>query len=550
MLINLQIKNFALIDNLQLQLDDGFTTITGETGAGKSILLGALSLLLGKRADLSSVKNPEQKCVVEGIFAIADYGFEGFFVEQDLDYEERSIVRREILPSGKSRAFINDTPVKLSVLENFGNRLIDIHSQHETLSVGNPDYQFKIIDALAGNHSLLKNYRENHALFLKLKGDLEKLKAEQKEADAAYDYNQFLLKELQDADLKSGMQEELEEQYERLANVETIKEKLGEASERLRQEELGGLEILRETHNRLSDIEGFSAAYKSLKERLNSARLELEDVANEMENELEKLEDDPETLQFTNDRLQVLYTLQKKHEVSSVEELILIRENLSEKVAVTESAEESLAKLEKELSVVESTTKEAAIQLHESRKSAIPGFVSSVEKILSELGMSDSRLTIELKQEKHFYSRGMDEMNWLFSANKGSEFKVLKKTASGGELSRITLAIKSILAQYSKLPTIIFDEIDTGVSGEIAQKMGDIMASMGENMQVISITHLPQIAAKGKQHFKVYKETEEKVTRTKIIKLNQGERIAELSAMLGGKENRESAEAHAKALLG
>jgi DNA repair protein RecN (Recombination protein N) len=346
------------------------------------------------------------------------------------------------------------------------------------------------------------------------------------------------------------MQEELEERYERLTNVETIKENLGEAEERLRHEEIGGLETLREINNCLSAIEDFSAGYKSLKERLNSARLELEDIAGEIETELDKLEDDPESLQLANDRLQVLYNLQKKHEVSSVEELMEIRDELSAKVSVTENADEAIAKLEAELSTVESTTEKTATKLHESRKSAIPGFVASVEKNLFSLGMPDARLKIELKQTENFSSRGMDEMDWFFSANKGSAFKALKKTASGGELSRITLAIKSILAKYSKLPTIIFDEIDTGVSGEIAQKMGNIMASMGENMQVISITHLPQIAAKGNNHFKVYKETTGDATQTKIIKLSQEERIVELSAMLGGKEKQESATVHAKALLG
>lgn len=549
MLTFLSIKNFALIEDVNLQLREGMSIITGETGAGKSILLGALSLLLGKRADLSTVRDASKKCVVEGNFSISAYNLQAFFEENELDFDAQTIVRREILPSGKSRAFINDTPVNLSAMENLGNRLIDIHSQHETLSVGDTDYQFKIIDALAGNISELENYEKTYRHLNQLKKSLAELKTGQQEAAAVYDYNLFLLNELREANLKPGMQEELEEQQQQLSNVETLKENLGGALDLLQQEEIGNLASLREIKNRLAQIENISNEYKSFSERLKSAYLELEDLSEELERSLNKVDDDPETLNVVNERLQVLYNLQKKHQVATVGELLEIQQTLAEKVSVTENADEAVSKLEAQIESAKNETQKIALQLHLNRKKAIPVFVAAVEKIVSNLGMPDAKLKVELQQLPNFNSFGNDEMSWKLSANKGSGFNELKKTASGGELSRITLAIKSILAEYSNLPTIIFDEIDTGISGDIAQKMGSILHSMGTNMQVVAITHLPQIAAKGDQHFKVFKTVKNNQTETNIAQLKKEERLIELAEMLGGNENQDSAMAHARALL-
>ncbi len=549
MLTSLSIKNFALIDDITLELRDGLTIITGETGTGKSILLGALSLLLGNRADLSTVRNSGKKCVIEGVFAISDYRLQSFFEEQELDYEPETIIRREILPSGKSRAFINDSPVNLSILGSLGARLIDIHSQHDTISLGDTEYRFSVIDALAGNDLLLAEYRKNFQEFNQLKRDLETLQSQQKEANAVFDYNSFLLNELRNANLKPRVQNELEEQQQQLDNVEALKENLGEALELLQREEVGNLAGLHEIKIRLGRIQQFSSNYKSLYERVESVQLEMEDVLQEMEDAILEIEDDPETLALVNQRLHEIYNLQKKHGVSTVEELLEIQEELTEKIAITENADVAFSKLNVQMEKAKTKTSDLGEKLHKQRTKILPKFITSIEKILQELGMPEARLKFSLHTTQNFSHRGNDEMEWKLAANKGSEFNDLKKVASGGELSRITLAIKSILAEYSKLPTIIFDEIDTGVSGEIAQKMGNILRSMGKQMQVISITHLPQIAAKGKQHFKVFKESKNNKTETKIVQLNGEERILELAGMLGGNENHASAIIHAKALM-
>lgn len=538
-----------MIEDVQLPLQDRLTIITGETGAGKSILLGALSLLLGKRADLSAVRNAEKKCVIEGIFSINSYHLEAFFLENELDYDTQTMVRREILPSGKSRAFINDSPVKLSLMEKLGSRLIDIHSQHETLFVGDTDYQFKIIDSLADNAKLLENYGAAFQKYKELQNLRDTLKSEQKEASRVYDYNLFLLNELREAKLKEGIQEELEEQFQQLNNVETLKENLGSALNYLQEEEIGSLASLQAIKTKLSPLEDFSNVYKSLSERIKSMYLELADISEELDKALMMVEDDPEALELLNEQLQTLYSLQKKHQVATVEELLELQKSLSEKVSVTENADEALAALEVKIEKAKHEIENIAQQLHKNRKKVVPGFIAAVQEIVGNLGMPDAQLQITIGSTPNFSSTGNDEMSWKLSANKGSSFNELKKVASGGELSRITLAIKSILAAYSKLPTIIFDEIDTGISGDVAQKTGTILQEMGKNMQVISITHLPQIAAKGDYHFKVFKEVKENKTVTNINLLEGEERILELAEMLGGKENRTSAMAHAKALL-
>ena len=532
-----------------MNLQSGFTIITGETGAGKSIMLGALSLLLGKRADFSAIRDQDKKCVIEGTFNIASYDLKSIFTEEDLDYETQTIIRREILPSGKSRAFINDTPANLSSLQVLGERLLDIHSQHETLSLGDNDYQFLVIDSLAKNSEELKVYQDTLKELKKLQKNLQVLKEEQAQATKEYDYNLFLLTELQQAKLEPGMQEELEERYEELSNVEQLTEQLGSAVNSIQQEEIGAAAALKEARNNLQRIAGISTNYQQLYERLQSVNIELDDIAAELETSLDKVEANPDELAKVNDKLQILYNLQKKHLVSTVSELKEIQEELAQKVSVSENAEEEIEKAEKAIDLQKEKLRKQANGIHASRKAVIPNFIKEIETILSDLGMPNASLKIALEQQEEFFLNGQDKLNWLLSANKGGSYNDIKKAASGGELSRIMLAVKSILATYSKLPTIIFDEIDTGVSGDIAQKMAHILQKMGNVMQVIAITHLPQIAGKGDSHFKIYKEDAANSTITNIKELTGDDRIEELAMMLGGKNISDSAVAHAKALL-
>lgn len=549
MLTELSIKNYALIEDIKINLQQGFTIITGETGAGKSIMLGALGLLLGKRADYSAIRNEKNKCIIEGVFDISNYSLKTFFESEDLDFEEHTIIRREILASGKSRAFINDTPVTLPVLVKLGDFLIDIHGQHQTLSLGENQYQFQILDVLAKNLDILKEYRSGLKAFKKLQQQLSGLKEEQAQALKEHDYNLFLLNELQEAQLTKGEQVELEERYEELSNVEMLTEHLSFAVNQIQQEEAGTLSGLKEVRTNLSKISKFSSNYAALQERVDSVIIELDDVAQELEASLDRVEANPEELDQINAKLQLIYNLQKKHAAGSVEELLEIIEQLNEKVSLTENAEADLEKLQQDILKNKKELEEKSLKLHNNREKIIPGFIGTVEKIVGELGMPNARLKIELQKQTEFFANGQDLLNWHLSANKGGDFNDLKKAASGGELSRIMLAVKSILATQSKLPTIVFDEIDTGVSGDIAQKMGDILQKMGLSMQVIAITHLPQIAGKGSKHFKIFKEDIGETTVTKIEELATEDRIEELAMMLGGNLKSESAMAHAKALL-
>ena len=549
MLTTLSIKNYALIEDIQLHLQNGFTIITGETGAGKSIMLGALSLLLGKRADFSVIRDPEKKCVIEGSFDIGAYGLEALFSSEDLDYEPMTIIRREILPSGKSRAFINDTPAKVSSLQVLGERLLDIHSQHETLSLGDTDYQFLLIDALADNELQLKSYQKSLLSLRDSEKQLQKLKEQQLQATKEYDYNLFLLQELEQVRLEVVSQEELEERYEELNNVEQLTEQISGAVQSVQQEDLGAAASLKTARAQLQKAAGISSTYEQLLERIQSVSIELDDIAAELESALEKIEADPQELEEVNSRLQVLYNLQKKHMVSSVSELIEIRKEIARKVAVSENAEEELQKTETEISRKRAELSKKASELHERRKKVIPGFITEIGKILSDVGMPNANFKIELQRQEEFFQNGQDKLSWLLAANKGGSYNDIKKAASGGELSRIMLAVKSILASYSKLPTIIFDEIDTGVSGDIAQRMAGILQKMGRSMQVIAITHLPQIAGRGDVHFKIFKKDRENSTTTEIKELSAEERVDELAVMLGGKNISASAVAHAKQLL-
>ncbi len=549
MLTSLSIKNYALIDSLSVSFNNGLTIITGETGAGKSILLGGLSLVLGKRADLSSVKNKSEKCIIEAVFDIANYELKQVFTELDMDYEPQTIIRREILPSGKSRAFVNDTPVNLDALQGLSNYLIDIHSQHETLELTNNQFQFKVIDALAKNKELLRDYSHNLEHFRSLQKELDELKAFQLEAIKEQDYNLFLLNELKEANLVQGELEPLEEEYETLNNVEEIKEKLVLANQLLNEDQIGILSSLTELKNTVQKLSGYSTKYLDLFNRINSSLIDLDDVYEEIEGFQEQLEADPGRLEQVNSKLQIIHNLFQKHNSNTIAELFDIQNELADKVAVTENLDSEILTLENKIAEIRTKTTDLAKQIHDNRERAIPKLVDQLQGILVNLGIPNAQFKMQLSLKNEFFSNGSNELAFLFSANKGADLNELKKTASGGELSRIMLAIKYILSKHVQLPTIMFDEIDSGVSGEISNMMGQIMQQMSKTMQVFTITHLPQIAAKGDIHFKVFKEDVQDQTITKLVRLNQDERIVEIAQMLGGDKITDSAVLHAKSLL-
>ncbi|WP_024770495.1 DNA repair protein RecN [Aquimarina macrocephali] len=549
MLKGLSIKNFALIEELQVAFDSGLITITGETGAGKSLLLGALGLLLGKRADLSSVKDNSQKCVIEGVFDVKKYGLNSFFEEAALDYEDQTIIRREILPSGKSRAFINDTPVTLQSLVSLGGRLIDIHSQHQTLEVTTNDFQFEVLDALADADREIKSYRRGLELLKEKEKEVGVLITDQENFTKEYDYNAFLLNELEEAKLKPGELQELEEQYDQLNNIEEIQERLSGSVSIMSSEEVGVSDQLNTIKNNLSKIESYSGSLQELSQRIQSVYIELDDISSSLLDELEKLEADPGRLEQISQRLQLLHNLQVKHTVSDIKELIVIADTLREKVSKTESLSEDIERLKKEIVTIQSQLDKVAEKIHKKRNKALPLLIKELEDILKALGMPNAAFRASLELQDKYLSNGKEVLTFLFSANKGGAFGQLKKVASGGELSRIMIAIKSILSRYTQLPTIIFDEIDTGVSGEVAHKMADLMMNMSKNLQVFSITHLPQIAANGQNHYKVYKEDIQNTTITQLKLLSEEERIKEIAEMIGGKNISDSALTHAKSLL-
>ncbi|SFC50543.1 DNA repair protein RecN (Recombination protein N) [Flagellimonas taeanensis] len=549
MLTNLSIQNYALIDDVNVAFPKGFTTITGETGAGKSILLGGLSLVLGKRADLTSLKNEEQKCVIEAEFDLSKYQLQQFFKENDLDYEDVTILRREILPSGKSRAFVNDTPVTLDVLRALGDQLVDVHSQHQTMRLTENDFQMKVVDALAGNADNLKEYGAHLQLLKKAAKELKELETFQSNADKEHEYNSFLLKELEDAKLKEGMQEELETEYEQLSNVEQIMEQLSTGHQLLNDEQLGILGRLADLRRAFQALTEFGPAYKSLGERIESVLIETDDIASEIEQLKDTVEADPARLEVVNGQLQLLYDLQKKHHVATVAELIAIRDELAQKVEAVANIESKIAEKRGEVDRITQQVEAWAQNIHKARKGIVPKLKQVLQENLASLGMPSATFKIEINPSNTYKFNGKDDLEFLFSANKGSSYGELKKVASGGELSRIMLTIKSILATYEHLPTLMFDEIDTGVSGEISNRMGEIMQQMSQNMQVFSITHLPQVASKGQYQFKVYKEESEQGTSTHIKQLSVEERVRELAEMLGGKSISESALAHARELL-
>ena len=549
MLTQLSIHNYALINHLSIDFSSGLSIITGETGAGKSILLGALGLVLGNRADLSSLKDTSKKCIVEAKVAVSNYNLKEFFEEVELDYEDITILRREILPSGKSRAFVNDTPVTLTVLNELKSKLIDVHSQHQTMRLSDTSFQFTVLDALAKNTAKVGSYKRGVKQLNKLQKELESLEKTQKEINLQYEYNLHLCNELEQAKLRVDEQEVHEEKLEKLNNIEDIKLNLSEALEISSNEQIGIQDLLHTLENRLSRIASYSKEYQEISERITSVKIEIDDIVGELETANENVEFNPNEAEEINDRLQLIYNLQKKHAVNSIRELLQVFEDLSDKVGQVENAGSIISKKKKEITEVSEKLDAIALKISDARKSVIPNLKDELQNLLSDLGMENARFSIKIIDTKNYFSNGKDELEFLFSANKGGNFGELKKVASGGELSRIMLAVKKVLSENTQLPTIIFDEIDTGVSGEVSNKIAAIMQEMGKHMQVIAITHLPQIAAKGISHYKVYKEEINSVTTTNLKQLTTEERIVEIAEMLSGKDISASALTHAKELL-
>lgn len=550
MLTLLTIKNFALIDTLEIDFSKGFSIITGETGAGKSILLGALALLQGKRADLGSLKDKQEKCIVEGHFNIKGYKLENLFEILDIDYEPVTIIRREILPSGKSRAFVNDSPINLTDLQELSKVLIDIHSQAQTGELQEQAYQLSILDAVANNEDLLESYQNKLKTYKKHLADLKRYTSQREELLKEQDYNNFLLEELEQADLSHLNQLELEAEFEKLNHVEVVLENFAHANQILNQDQIGVISSLKDIKQTLSKVVGVSEQYQELWNRLNSVEIELADIGNEMEEVLENVMQDPERMDIIQTRLQLLYTLLKKHQVSSTQELLQIYQDLSGKAFLVTDLELKIEQTQEKVNELDKQLAELAASLSVARKKAVPELEKKIIEILTLVGMPNSKFQFDFSISDNYLINGQDQIQLLFSANKGMDFGLLKKVASGGEMSRIMLAIKATLANYSSLPTIIFDEIDTGVSGEVADKMGQIMRDMSVHMQVFAITHLPQIAAKGNQHYKVFKTSDETTTTSQLVELDTQQRIKEIAQMLSGKELTSSALGHAKALLG
>jgi len=549
MITSLSIKNYALIEKLTIDFSRGFSIITGETGAGKSIILGAIGLVLGKRADLTSLKNKEEKCVIEAQFEISKYNLKSFFEANDLDYEDETIIRREILPSGKSRAFINDSPVNLQELQDLSLFLIDIHSQQQTQELSDESVQFKIIDAIANNFETIAAYQNVLKTYKADKSKLNALLKKQSDSGKEQEYNTFLLNELVSAKLKSGEQEELEADFEKLNNVEIIKESIDKSLVIANEEQFGVFHNLNEIKNSLQKIAAFSPEYQNIFERITSLAIEFDDISKELQNSSEKLLNDPAQLELVSQKIQLIYNLQKKHQVNTVDELIEVQATLGNTLLELDNIEEEIAELSKAIDQKVIELDAFAKTIHENRANAIPVLSQKLISILETLGMPNVRFKMALLPSETYFQNGKDELQFLFSANKGTDFGLLKKVASGGEMSRIMLAVKAILAQYSKLPTLIFDEIDTGVSGEIAIRMGEIMKEMSTTMQIFAITHLPQIAAKGDSHFKVSKSTVDEDTQSELRLLTQDERVIEIAQMLSGAKISDSALNHAKQLL-
>lgn len=550
MLKSLFIRNFVLIDSLDIKFNQGFSVITGETGAGKSIILGALSLVLGQRADGKSIKNESEKCVIEAVFDVSKYKLEEFFMIKDLEYDaEVCILRRELYASGKSRAFINDSPVSLTILKELGARLIDIHSQHQNLLLGDTRFQLKVIDVMAENEILLILYRKEYNRYQFLKKELTELTEKARQTKQEEDYVRFQLEQLVEANLSIGEQEDLEQELETLSHAEEIKGSLYKVTQLLNGEEQGAVQLIKEALSTADNLERYYPKAKEISERLRSAYIDLNDLASEAELWKEDIEFNPERLDWVNERLNTLYTLEQKHRVSTIEELITLQNQYEEQLKEIDSFDEQIENLKEQVEISYQELLQQATVLSEQRKIASKAIASQLVEKIIPLGMPNTRFSIDFVSKSEPGIDGMDEIQFMFSANKSAELQPVAQTASGGEISRLMLCIKAMIAGFTALPTIIFDEVDTGVSGDIADKMGDIMQDLGTKMQVFTITHLPQIAAKGKEHYFVYKEDTDEQTTTHIKLLNKDERIKEIARMLSGSTLTEASIANAKDLL-
>ncbi len=549
MLQSLYIKNYALIDKLSIEFNSGFNIVTGETGAGKSIVLGALGLILGQRADLTVLRDKNKKCTVEGSFAVKEYFLEDFFIENELDYDDQTILRREITPAGKSRAFINDTPVNLKTIRELALRLIDIHSQHQNLELGNRLFQLKLVDLVAKNQSILSNYQKRFSEYSTAKTKYADLVSEAEQAKKDLDYFQFQFQQLEEAKLKPGEQSELESEQNQLEHAEDIKLTFGQLNQDLESDEQGVLTRLKEHVNRLNKMSDYFTEAKELHQRLESCYLELQDLAEESSAVAERVEHDPARIQLVAERLDLIYSLQQKFHVATVEELLEVQEDLDQKIGQVASYDEEIARYEQLIAQQEKTLNELAAELTKSRTGVSETVQQSVVGMLQKLGMPNAVFQLYFELTDQLGQMGKDEVRFLFSANKSAEPQEISKIASGGEMSRLMLALKSLITDSKSLPTIVFDEIDTGISGEIAVKMGDILKGISTKMQVINITHLPQIAAKGDHHYQVYKFDEGEKTFTSIRKLENSERVDELAQMLSGDRNSDTARETARELL-
>lgn len=549
MLKHLSITNYAIIENLELQFNNGFTVITGETGAGKSILLGALSLILGQRADTSVLNNKLKKCIVEGQFDVEKEKHIEFFIENDLDYEQPNIIRREISSKGKSRAFINDTPVSLAVLKELTSQLIDIHSQHQTLQVQENKYQISVVDAYADLDKSVLSYSKKYIEYTKSINQLIELTELTKKAKSDVDYISFQANEIEELKLKPNEKEEIESELELINNAEEIKLVLESSGNALINSDQNILSELKNIANSFAKISSCSEAYNSIYERLSSSIIELEDIAGEVGISNNSLNFKPENLSYINNRLGKIFSIEQKHNISSTKEILALLQTLNSQLQDTNSYEENVKELTAKVDKQKDELYLEAKKISVKRINSFKGLNEKIKKSLIRLGMEDASFQVRHQILGELNENGIDQIDFLFTSNKGIPHKELKKVASGGELSRLMLTIKSILASKNKLSSIIFDEIDAGVSGDIADKMATIMKAMSDNMQVIAITHLPQVAAKGSYHYKIYKENVEGKTLTSLTILNNSDRVEELTKMLSGKELSVAARENAISLL-
>ena len=549
MLKSLYIKNYALIHELNIEFNSGLAIISGETGAGKSILLGALSLILGQRADTQVLLDKTSKCIVEGNFEIDDYKLLDFFDKNDLDYEARTSLRREINIAGKSRAFINDTPVTLNVLKELGMQLVDIHSQHNNILLGNNVFQLQVIDALAGNFTLLDTYTKDYLFYRNLESDFVRLKEENQKAQSDLDYLQFQYDQLEKAKLSEGEQIKLENEQDILTHSEEIGMSLEKISYFLEGENENILDQMKSIRQLLERIKDFFAPASDMYNRFVSTEIEMKDLASEIETSKQEIIPEPGRLEIVRERLNLLYTLEQKHNVNSVEDLIRIHSELKKSIDSIANGDRDIEEREKELKIKKENLKKLALTISEKRKGKLPVIEKDIASMLKKLGMPNARFAVNHITKEDLSPTGIDQVDFMFSANKNSHVQDLKKVASGGELSRVMLSLKSLIAKSVSMPTIIFDEIDSGVSGDIADRVGEIIYKMAESMQVINITHLPQIASKGGQHFLVYKTDEKNITRTHLRLLNPEERVLEIAKMLSGKDLSNAAIENAKNLL-